>query len=48
MLTKSCSQISKILPTSANVLKAGCKGDNGYLIQGLVAREKDTVATCSS
>ena len=38
-LTKSCSHFPKILQ-----FKAGCEGNIGYSIQGLVAKVKDTVA----
>ena len=45
-LTKSCSHFPKILLISVDS-KAGCKGNNdknGYSIQGLVAKVKNTVA----
>ena len=45
-LTSSCSHFSKILLTSVH-RKASCEennGKNGYSVQGLVAKVKDTVA----
>ena len=45
---KSCSHFYRILPNTANIkascLYVGCYVKVGYLVQGLVAKVKDTVA----
>ena len=47
-LTKSCSHFYQILPNTADIkvscIYVECNEKIGYLVQGLVAKVKDTVA----